>query len=179
PRSRRPCRNASVRSILLEAEAPKNNPIRGTFFGCCDSTGKLRAKTIATDAKQKTLLIIEILTAFCLLAAPALCSRLSPDHPIRPVKHIRRNRQADLLCGFQIDHQLELHRPLHREVSGLRTLENLVHVSSGTTVLVGEAGSIRHQATSIHGLGTPVHRWQSVFYCEVQNQSVVSIHEWV
>jgi hypothetical protein len=29
------------------------------------------------------------------------------DHPVRSNQHIRRNRQADLVGGFQVDHELE------------------------------------------------------------------------
>jgi len=32
----------------------------------------------------------------------------SPDHPIRPGQHVGRNREADLLGGFQVDYELEL-----------------------------------------------------------------------
>src|ERR1041384_7009894 len=43
----------------------------------------------------------------------------SLDHPVRPCQHVGRNREADLLRGFQIDHQLELRRLLDRKVGGL------------------------------------------------------------
>src|SRR5437667_4022371 len=43
-------------------------------------------------------------------------SMFSLDHPIRPVQNRRRNRQADLLRRFQIDHQLKLCRPLDGEI---------------------------------------------------------------
>ena len=43
----------------------------------------------------------------------------SLDHPIRPRQHLRRNRQADLLGCFEIDHQLELRRLLDRQSAGL------------------------------------------------------------
>ena len=39
-------------------------------------------------------------------------SALSFDNPVRSRQHIGWNRQADLLGGFQIDHQLELRRLL-------------------------------------------------------------------
>ena len=48
-----------------------------------------------------------------------------PDHSIRSRQHIRRNRQADLLGGFQIDHKLELLRLLDRKVAGLAPLRIL------------------------------------------------------
>jgi hypothetical protein len=42
---------------------------------------------------------------------------LSFDHSIRSRQHIRRNRQADLLGGFEIDDQLELLRLLDRKIA--------------------------------------------------------------
>ena len=45
------------------------------------------------------------------------------DHPIRPHQHIRRNRQADLLGGFKIDHEFKLHRLLDGQVLRLCPFE--------------------------------------------------------
>src|SRR5262244_3924569 len=53
---------------------------------------------------------------------------LSLDHSIRSSQHVRRNRQADLLGRFQIDHEFELYWLLHRQVGGLRSFEDFVHV---------------------------------------------------
>ena len=53
----------------------------------------------------------------------------SPNHPIRPHQHIRRNRQADLLRGIQIGHEFKLHRLLDGQIGGLGVFENLVDVS--------------------------------------------------
>ena len=50
------------------------------------------------------------------------------DHLVRPHQHVRRNRQTDLLGGFEIDHELELLRLLDRKISGLGALQNFVHV---------------------------------------------------
>ena len=61
-------------------------------------------------------------------------SASSPDHPIRPRQHIRRNRQADLLRGFQIDDELELLRLLHWQVGGLGAFQDLVYIRSGAPV---------------------------------------------
>ena len=55
---------------------------------------------------------------------PAIYSRtksLSSNHPIRPRQHIWRNREADLLGGFKIDHQLELRRLFDRKIGWLCT----------------------------------------------------------
>src|SRR4029434_5652769 len=38
------------------------------------------------------------------------------DHLIPSHQHVRRNRKADLFCGFQIDYQLELCGLLNREL---------------------------------------------------------------
>ena len=46
-------------------------------------------------------------------------SRRILDHLIRPIQHRLRNRDTDLLGGFEINHQLELSRLLHRQVGRL------------------------------------------------------------
>ena len=56
------------------------------------------------------------------------------DHPIRSGQHIRWNRETDLLCGFEIDHQLKLRRLLHRQVRRLSAFQDLVHIASGAAV---------------------------------------------
>jgi len=38
---------------------------------------------------------------------------------VRPHQRIRRNRQADLVGGFQINDQLKLYRLLNKKISGL------------------------------------------------------------
>ena len=65
-------------------------------------------------------------------------SPLSLDHFVRSRQHVRRNRQADLLGGFEIDDELELRRLLHGQVGGLGAFQNLVHVSGGAPVQVGD-----------------------------------------
>jgi hypothetical protein len=59
-------------------------------------------------------------------------SRRILDHLVRPHQHIRRNRKADLLGCFQINHQLKLRRLLDREISGFRPFDNFVNVQSHT-----------------------------------------------
>ena len=51
----------------------------------------------------------------------------SLNHLIRSHQHVWRNRQADLLSGLEIDHQLKLRRLLHREIGRLGALEDSVH----------------------------------------------------
>ena len=71
---------------------------------------------------------------------PVACCLSSFDHPIRPRQHIRRNCQADLLGGFEIDHKFEFGRPLDGQVGGLGAFQDLVYVNSRaseTLVFIG------------------------------------------
>ena len=65
------------------------------------------------------------LLRFCCSTLDRLTAYLSLDHLVRPRQHVRRNRQADLLGGFQIDHELELRRLFHWESAGLAPLRIL------------------------------------------------------
>jgi hypothetical protein len=56
----------------------------------------------------------------------------SLDQLVRPSEHLRRDRQADLLRRFKIDHELELRRLLHWKISRLGALEDFVHVIRDT-----------------------------------------------
>jgi hypothetical protein len=67
-----------------------------------------------------------------ILASQFIFPALS-NHLIRPRQHVRRDRQADLLGGFQIDDQLELRRLLDGNVSRLGAMQNPIHVICSTT----------------------------------------------
>src|SRR5262249_30617640 len=88
PSSRRPCRNASMRSEIVEGEVPIRKPITRDFLrllrlGGCAKCREQRGKRKAND---------------CLFHRFSTCLLLF-DHLIRSCQHIRRNRQADLLDG--------------------------------------------------------------------------------
>src|SRR5215475_11406270 len=89
-------------------------------------------------------------TIFLLMGFLFLTSRLTGcvllNHLIRSRQHIRRNRQADLLGGFQVDHQLELHRLFHGEFGGLGAIEDLIHVGGRAPIQITDDGSIGHKA---------------------------------
>jgi hypothetical protein len=70
--------------------------------------GANQAKRMEHRAKRKTANLFphEFPSAFFCSLLTAHCS-LSFYDPVRSRQHIRRNRQADLLGGFQIDHKLE------------------------------------------------------------------------
>ena len=50
------------------------------------------------------------------------------DYPISPCQHVRRNRQTDLLRRFEIDGQIDLIDPLHRQILGFNTSKNPLDV---------------------------------------------------
>ena len=67
-------------------------------------------------------------------------SELSFDDSVRPHQHIRWNRQADLLGGFQIDDQLEFRWLLHGQIGGLCAFEDLVYVGRGAAIQIPMSG---------------------------------------
>ena len=50
---------------------------------------------------------------------------------VRSRKYVRRNREADLLGGFQVDHQLKLGRLLDRQIRRLDSLQDLLNEQCG------------------------------------------------
>jgi hypothetical protein len=56
---------------------------------------------------------------------------ISADDSIGSGQDVRRDRQADLLRGLEIDHQFELGGLLDGKVGGLCAFENFIHVSRG------------------------------------------------
>ena len=53
------------------------------------------------------------------------------DHLIRPRQQRPRDRQAEGLCGVEIDDQIERRRLFDGQVARLGTFEDLVHVDGG------------------------------------------------
>ena len=72
------------------------------------------------------------------------------NYPISPRQQIRRDRQANLLGGFQIDQQLEFHRLLDRQVGRLGTLQDLIHVGRRATPHIFKVRAVRREATVVN-----------------------------
>ena len=53
---------------------------------------------------------------------------VSLDHPVCPRQHVGRNRQADLLGSYQVNHELKLRGLLDWQLGGLGAFENFVYV---------------------------------------------------
>src|SRR5215471_624158 len=101
----------------------------------------------------------------------------SPNHPIRPRQHGGWNRDANLLCRFQIDDELKLRRLLYRQIGGLRTFQDLVNISGSTLEQVGIAWGIGQQPPVLHILWLPVYCWQPALYRAVCNLFSMSIED--
>ena len=56
------------------------------------------------------------------------------DNSVRPRQHVRRNRQTDLLCGFEIDYKFEFFRLLDGKSAGFAPFQDFVHVNGRATV---------------------------------------------
>jgi hypothetical protein len=64
------------------------------------------------------------------------------DHLVGDGEHAWRHLDAECLCGFQIDDQLELGRLRDRQIGRFGALENFSDVDSGLTILVRKVSSI-------------------------------------
>src|SRR5262249_14342976 len=144
-----------MRAGMVEAEPAVRNPMRGTCLNCCASLVYPEARIKVDTTKTRNLLFIR--------------SSLNPNsktrllnHFIRPSQHIRRDREVDLLGSFQIDHQFKLGWLLHRQISGLGTLKNLVNILSGAAGQIGRVDSVPHESSRFHNSSTHPHRREPV-----------------
>src|SRR5262245_57599315 len=99
------------------------------------------------------------------------------DHLIRSYQHIRRNRQADLLCRLEVDDELELRRLLHGQVGGLGAFQNLVDENGGSPEKFGLVGSVRHQATALSKISPSPYRRQPMFSCQAYDLFEIRVDE--
>ena len=95
------------------------------------------------------------------LCEPALrfwCSAYYLNHLIRPVEQRLWNVDANLLCRLETDHQLELRRLLDRQIGGLGSLEDLVHINGDAPVTIRVVRRVGYESASINKFfarGTP------------------------
>src|SRR6266508_4219472 len=92
-----------------------------------------------------------------------------PNDPVRSRQDIRRNRQADLLCRFQIDDEFELLRLLDGKISGLGSFEDLVDIGGGAPEQVGNARAVGHKPPGFHMFSLSVYRREPALYREFCN----------
>jgi hypothetical protein len=83
------------------------------------------------------------------------------DHLVSESKRFRWNFEAERLGGRKIDDKIEFGRLLDRDISRLRTTENLVNVVARTPPHVRKVWSVGHQDARFDMLPNAVHRRQS------------------
>src|SRR5262245_59387999 len=88
------------------------------------------------------------------------------NHLIRPCQHVRRDREADLLRCFQVDHKLKLDWLLYREISRLGAFENLVDKNGGAPGQVVRARVVAHEPTGLHKFSPGVNRRKPALDCK-------------
>src|SRR5215471_2739048 len=91
------------------------------------------------------------------------------DHLIRSRQDIWRNRETDLLGGFQVNDQLKPLWLLYREIGRLRAFENLVDIRGSASEQVGNARAIGHKPPVFHKFWITVYRREPALYREVCN----------
>src|SRR5262249_45659381 len=67
------------------------------------------------------------------------------DHPICPVKHRLRNRNADLFRSSEIDHQFKFRRLLHGKITRLSAFQNLVNEVGSAPERIRLAHPVGHE----------------------------------
>jgi hypothetical protein len=97
------------------------------------------------------------------------------DHLIRLEEERRRDREAESMGGLKVDNQLEFYGLLHREVSWLDTLEDLVHVCGGATPHVETARTVRDQSTVFRQLTVPTHHREPALCREFDDLDAVGV----
>jgi hypothetical protein len=55
------------------------------------------------------------------------------DNAIGPKQNIRRDRQANLLCGVQVNNKFKLSRSFYGQLTRVGTFQDFVHISRGMT----------------------------------------------
>jgi hypothetical protein len=111
--------------------------------------------------------------------APASCAPV-PVYPTRLLDHLIgqeeqrwRHRDPQYLGGLQVNDQLELRRLLHRQVGGLGTLQDLVHIRRPAPVPVRRARPLADEAAGLHILPCLVHGQQVAHGRECRELSAV------
>src|SRR5215467_3981943 len=88
-----------------------------------------------------------------------------------------RERKPQRLCSFFIQEKSYLCWFFDREISGLGTLQNLVHENSRTATHRRLVSSIGHECTSFQGLSGPNGQRQPASDCQVRNELPLLISE--
>src|SRR5438477_8202171 len=81
-----------------------------------------------------------------------LCLAHSLDHLVGAAEQREREGDAERIGGFEIEHQLDVHRLLHRQVGGLGALEYAADIDASEALRVVDAGAVAHQPAGLRVL---------------------------
>src|SRR5882724_1198571 len=77
-----------------------------------------------------------------------------------PVTAARGDGEAEDLGRLEVDDQLELARSFDGQVSGSRSVEDLVHVARGTAVVIEEIRAVAYKTSGSDLAPVRIDRWQ-------------------
>src|SRR5215472_15980986 len=112
------------------------------FIGSSFAECRGNAKRKEHSAESRSIDFFSHQFSFSVFTAPrssllAPCSLLLDDF-VCSSQHIRRNRQADLLRGLQVDYKLKFRWLFHRQIGRLGSLQDFVHEVRAAPVAVRE-----------------------------------------
>ena len=96
------------------------------------------------------------------------------DDPVRSPEDRRRDRQPERLRGLEVDDELKFRGLLDGEVSGLRTIENLVHLGCRAPKQILRLYAVSHQAAGVRKLREWIHSRQSLLRGGLDNEVAVN-----
>ena len=99
--------------------------------------------------------------------------------PIAEIRGICRDRQANRLCGRQIDDELELSWLFDRQIRWLRALQYLLHICRAKPKEIGHARAIRHQTACKYIFASCKYRGNSVTFKKVDDLTDLQSEECV
>src|SRR5262249_28749214 len=154
PTSRTAAMTGAVSAVTLKARRPSATNRRRLLGRFASAASAPLATTMANATVSRPLNLgdIKFSPSVSTIAAAfenASPSRRSFDHLVGERKKRWRNGEAERLRGPQIDDQLELGRLFDRQVSGLFTPENPVHVDCRAFRQGVKVGSVGHEPTGV------------------------------
>src|SRR5262245_52090316 len=115
--------------------------------------------------------------------APSTASKadicFSLDDLIRAGKKCRRNSQAQPLCGFKIDGQLEFSRLHDREIGWFLALENPASVDTSLSECVRNISTVTNESTLFHKFMSYVTRRHLLSRHHRNNLGAMIVEEWI
>src|SRR5262249_42098839 len=82
----------------------------------------------------------------------------SLDHLVGPGEQRRRHIEAQRLRSLEVNDEIELRGPLHRQLAGLFAFEDAARIDAGPALSVEETRTIAHQPASLWKVPSRIER---------------------